>query len=86
MLNLLISCNFCDLVVSFMFFVILVCEFNNFVCEVFFGLFNCDIFVICIDGLIDKLGQVWCFLIDLSDCDFELMAGEFMVVIDIWFE
>ena len=61
-------------------------EPNNLVREVFSGPLNRDTLVTRIDGLVDKLGQARCFLIDLSDCDFELTAGEFMAVIDTWFE
>lgn len=61
-------------------------EPNNLVREVFSGPLNRDTLVARIDGLADRLGQAQCFLIDLRDCDFELTAGEFMAVIDTWFE
>ena len=61
-------------------------EPDNLVRETRSGPLNRDTLVRRIEALVDKLGRARCFLIDLSACDFELTAGEFMAVIDTWFE
>ncbi len=58
----------------------------NVVRETLSGELNRALLVARIDALVDHLGQGDCFLIDLCACHFALSPGEFMAVIDTWFE
>ena len=59
---------------------------ENIVRETLSGELNRTLLVARIDALVDRLGQGECFLINLCACDFALSSGEFMAVIDTWFE